>query len=89
MIGDSTKAQHMAQAGEAMDIPEIPEYACRLWSDFWTLSDARSSGGFGPNPIGFQDIKAYAELTDRALGHNDVAAIRLLDDAFIEAVAKL
>lgn len=64
-----------------------PRGAEHLWRAFVELDAARGGNGFGPNPIGFADIQAWAILTDNPLAPWEVRAVRMLDDAYLESLA--
>jgi hypothetical protein len=49
-----------------------------LWGIFCELCSSRSCG-FGPNPIGFVDIKAWCELNAVTLSPFEVSVLRSLD----------
>lgn len=75
----------MARAtGKKVEAPEVPPGVGYLWAIFTNLHRARGSGGFGPNPIGWQDILAYSTLMRIDFAPWEVEAIRALDDAFLE-----
>ena len=55
-----------------------------LWQWFTDLSRARSYNAAGPNPITYAEIEAYARLHRWPLRPDHVAALRQLDDAYLE-----
>lgn len=59
--------------------PELPELFADLWGGFLELDRARGQSGFGPEPLAYSDIEAWARLTGRALSPQDVALIVELD----------
>lgn len=46
--------------------PELPPMGAYVWTWFLELHAARGSSGFGPLPIGYGEIAAWAALTGRA-----------------------
>ena len=65
------------------DGPECPPGLEYLLGWFGELASARSNSGFGANPIGFGEIKAWAELTGRCPTPLEVHALRRLDLTYI------
>lgn len=61
----------------------IPEPGRLVWGWFADLSAARSYG-FGPNPISYSDILAYAALNSWPMEGRHVALIRALDVLWLE-----
>tara|TARA_R110002153_G_scaffold58228_1_gene159727 strand:+ start:566 stop:760 length:195 start_codon:yes stop_codon:yes gene_type:complete len=54
-----------------------------LFTSFLSLSQGRSGGMNGPNPITYPDIKAWVELTGNPLSPREVGTIKLLDATYI------
>ena len=54
-----------------------------VWSAFISLSNSRSAGYSGPNPITYEQIKAWKELTDTPLDARDVEAVVRVDAVYI------
>jgi hypothetical protein len=68
--------------------PDLP-YALRyLWNHFALLHRARTSNGFGPNPIAWGELSAYCTLMQVTLVPWEVEAIRALDDEFLASIAE-
>jgi hypothetical protein len=67
--------------------PPCPSALRYLVGYFNELHAARGSGGFGPNPIGYVDIDAYARLTRRRLSPFEVAIVVRIDRAFLSVMA--
>jgi hypothetical protein len=69
-----------------MEAPsEFPNLLANVWLSFCDLSNTRSQGFSGPNPIGYRDIKDYIELTEMPLSPRDVKSIRDLDIVYMRA----
>jgi len=73
---------------DGLDGPELPELFADLWVGFTELDRARGQSGFGPEPLAYSDIEAWARLTDRRLSPQDVALIVELDRLGFEVRAK-
>lgn len=66
-------------------LPRNIEY---LWGWFLDLHSSRGSNGAGPNPIGFPDIRFWAELSGERPSPWEVLMIRRLDQIYISVCAK-
>lgn len=55
---------------------------------FGELSAARTSNGFGMNPLSYAEILAWATLTRRSPAPVEVSALRRIDSAFLTIMAK-
>lgn len=64
---------------ELDDLVELPESCYESWKVFVELHDARGSNGFGINPISYQDLLAYCQLTHTYLEPWEVDLIRKFD----------
>lgn len=67
---------------ELRNQPEFPAHTAYLWSHYVSLKNA--SGGV----IGFEQIRAYTELTGETLAPWEVEAVRALDDTHSQEQAK-
>lgn len=54
------------------------------WSAFIALSNNRSAGFSGPNPITYEQIKAWKELTEYPLSPWEVDVITKLDSIYMK-----
>ncbi len=69
---------------EALESPtEFPVLISHVWSAFITLSNSRSAGFSGPNPITYEQIKAWKDLTETPLASWEVEAIKRLDVVYM------
>jgi hypothetical protein len=66
-----------------LDGPLLPREAVHIWTWFLELCGARSSNGWGPNPLGFQDIRAWAELTGTTIRPVEVQVLLRLDQEWL------
>lgn len=66
-------------------IPAPPSEAAGLWDDYWEL---RSGVGGGPVPVSHLEMLAWAELADRRPTAAEARLWRIMDRAFLEALAE-
>lgn len=71
---------------EALMGPDFPELMVHVWSAFLYLSRCRGQGFSGPQPLSYQEIKAWAELTDTPLMAWEVDAIMRIDKVFMRVL---
>lgn len=67
--------------------PELPDCLAHVWQWFGDLSAARGGNGWGPNPIGYADVAAWAALTRRDPTAAEVDLLMALDRRYLAAVA--
>jgi len=60
----------------------------QLWQDFLELHNARSSNGFGVNPISFLEIDAWARVNQITVNPADIKIIKALDNVYLKQQAK-
>lgn len=68
-----------------VDLPDSMQY---VWSWFIDLHNARTSNGFGLNPITYADIKSYFDLYAIEPQEWQVQLIKQLDNIALSAFAK-
>jgi hypothetical protein len=56
-----------------------------LWDWFQELHAARGSNGWGPNPLTFSDIAAWAGLTGVAIRAPELQCLVILDRLWLQA----
>jgi hypothetical protein len=86
-----TKREHLEQVErqtglslKELEAPtEFPEVLASVWFAFISLSNCRSQGFSGPNPISYRDIKDYIELTESPLSPREVNLLRELDGVYM------
>tara|TARA_R110001592_G_scaffold46262_2_gene147346 strand:- start:3565 stop:3753 length:189 start_codon:yes stop_codon:yes gene_type:complete len=54
-----------------------------VWSAFITLSNTRTAGFSGPNPITYEQIKAWKELTETPIFSWEIKAIKSVDTVYM------
>jgi hypothetical protein len=64
---------------DALQGPPLPADAEHVWQWFLELHAGRGSNGFGPNPLSWSDLAAWASLTMRTVRPSEVDAIMMLD----------
>lgn len=87
----ATEREHLEQVErqtgrkvEALEPPtDFPILLSHIWSAFISLSNGRSMGFSGPNPIGYEQIKAWKELTETPLAAWEIEAIKRLDVVYL------
>lgn len=62
--------------------------ARHIWEWFLELHSARGSNGFSSNPIEYTQIKAWSELTGASPEPWEIKAIKSMDNALLEELAK-
>ena len=68
---------------EALDGPDFPELMAHVWSAFISLSKTRTVGYSGPNPISYEQIKAWKELTETPISAWEIEAVNRLDAVYL------
>jgi len=76
------------RAPEGLAGPACPDLLARRWDWFLELDRARRHGGFGPEPLAYADIEAWARLTGRRLSREDVVILVDIDRLGFEVRAK-
>jgi len=72
-----------------LDVPDAPEFFTPLVRVFKDISETRQSGMGGPLPISYNEIKSYFELTGLDYCWETVRLIKVIDNAYLEAMAAL
>lgn len=78
--------QYLFQVAQWQDDEGRQHFGLGGW--FGELTAARSSNGFGANPITFTEIKAWAELTGRRPSPLEIVALRRLDALFLSVMGR-
>ena len=87
----TTEREHLEQVErqtgrklEALEPPtEFPILVSHVWSAFINLSNDRSQGFSGPNPITYEQIKAWKELTETPVTSWEIEAIKRVDVVYM------
>lgn len=64
-------------------IPDLPENGAYLWEWFCELSSGRGNNGFGPLPLSWADMDAWARLTGNCPEPWETAILRSMDGVFL------
>ncbi len=89
-----TEREHLEQVErqigrrpEALEPPTVfPQLLSHVWSVFCVLSNSRTAGFSGPNPITYEQIKAWKELTETPISTWEIEAIKRLDAVYMGVV---
>lgn len=81
---------HAEEGGAIVDMPEItvPTIAIYLWEWFLDLHTTRTSG-FSTNPITYQELKAWTDLTHSYPSPWEITVLRRMDMRYLETVNEL
>ncbi|WP_435406470.1 phage tail assembly chaperone [Pseudomonas juntendi] len=71
-----------------LDGPELPAAVDHVWGWYLELHAARGGSGFGPSPIGFTEMAAWAALTGNHPSPWEVETLRALDQAHLDHQAE-
>ena len=71
-----------------LDLPDLPDPVAHVWEWFADLHRARGSNGFGPNPLTYSEMAAWARLTGADPGPWEVALLKHLDGVYLDIQAK-
>lgn len=71
----------------ALEPPDFPDDLEHIWSMFLELNECRTNGFSGPNPISYQDIKAWMDLTDTPVTPFEVEGIKRLDKVYVRVTS--
>ena len=63
--------------------PDFPFLLSHIWSAFIACSKARTGGFSGANPLTYENIKSWIELTGTHLDPREVEAVKELDVIYI------
>lgn len=71
-----------------LDGPECPECLLYLFEWFFEIGRGRGSSGWGPNPLGYRDLAAWADLTGIRPTPLEVSMLMDLDRQFMKSREK-
>jgi hypothetical protein len=77
-----------ARAQAALAGPELPEACADVWTWFLELNAARGAGAFGPVPLAYGELDAWARLTGRRLARHEVRWLKTIDAAWCAPAQK-
>lgn len=73
---------------ELEDLISLPDSTTHVWGWFIDLNNARSSNGFGVNPLSYSEIWSYFNLMQLSPDEWEVKLIKALDNIAIEQISK-
>lgn len=73
---------------ELLNPPELPQGAYYVWSWFLKLNSARSSNGFGLNPLNYTEIKSFFDLEGVYPTDWELDILKALDGLALESFSK-
>jgi hypothetical protein len=73
---------------ELEDMLEFPQDMAQVWKFFIDLHNARSSNGFGVNPISYSEMYSYFKLIEIQPHDWEIETIKKLDKVALEAFAE-
>ena len=87
----TTEREHLEQVErqigrrpEALEPPtHFPQLMSHVWSAFIALSNSRTAGFSGPNPITYNEIKSWKELTETPISSREVIVIKRVDVVYM------
>lgn len=95
--GAGSVRDHMEQVARAQGVDvddllerpqELPETVAHLWVAFCQMSNARTSNGFGPNPLTYHDVEAWSRVTGVELTAWEIDVLKRLDVVFLTVATK-
>lgn len=87
-----TKRDHLTQVAkqtgrdELLAGPPLPEVAAYLWETFLELHRGRSYGMGGGNPLTYEGILAWCNLSGVRLSWGEVEIVKMLDAAWLKTM---
>lgn len=66
--------------------PEFPDRLAYVWDTFMRLSSGRTYGMSGPNPLTWEGVQAWCNLTGIVLSSWELETIKVLDMAWVRAM---
>ena len=86
-----TEREHLEQVErqtghrpEALEPPTVfPQLMSHVWSAFCVLSNSRTQGFSGPNPITYEQIKSWKELTETPIAPWEIEALKRVDVVYM------
>ncbi|MBY0431698.1 MAG: hypothetical protein K2Q10_10910 [Rhodospirillales bacterium] len=68
--------------------PDLPPQVEHLWSWYAELESGRGGSGFGPQPLSYADIDAWARLMSVRPSPWEVLALRRIDILWLDIIAR-
>ncbi|MGI9143584.1 MAG: phage tail assembly chaperone [Fluviibacter sp.] len=71
-----------------VDTPPFPELAIHIWSAFLELHNGRTYGMSGPNPISYDTVYFWCQMTGIVLTPWELGVVKDLDNEYIKAMGE-
>lgn len=81
-------ASQSEAARQALAGPGCPEALRYVWDWFLELNAGRTGSGFGPNPLAWSEVEAWARLSRLRLTGFERDALRALDAVFVRTFSE-
>jgi hypothetical protein len=88
-LRDNIEAAEQATDKDLVEEPEVPAAGEFLWICFWELDLGRGGTGWGPAPLAWADMAAWAAMNGIDFGPWESRALRRMDLAWMSAAEKL
>lgn len=75
-------------ANALVDVPPFPELATHIWSAFLELHNGRTYGMSGPNPISYDTVYFWCQMTGIELTPWELGVVKDLDNEYIKAMGE-
>lgn len=75
-------------ANTLVDVPPFPELAIHIWSAFLELHNGRTYGMSGPNPISYDTVYFWCQMTGIELTPWELGVVKDLDNEYIKAMGE-
>jgi hypothetical protein len=69
------------------EAPEIPFYIEHVWEWFWKLNRGRTYGFSSPNPLSWESIKGWSDLTGTQIRPIEVEILFEIDSVYLKYTA--
>ena len=66
----------------------MPEVFSLVWKDFRSLDSARTSNGYGANPIGYSEVYAYCVVNQIELQPWEIEVLKIFDVTLLNLQAE-
>lgn len=64
----------------------VPASLSHIWRWFWELNASRKGSGFGPLPIGYDDVEAWQRITGAKPSYWELRTLKAMDSAYRKCV---
>ena len=97
--GKATERDHLEQVAKQLgkNLEEVeqsnadaifPDVASHIWAAFNELHDGRTYGMRGPNPISYENISSWCELSGVELQYWEIQIIKSIDNIYIKTISE-